>query len=164
MNTGNISEYVVRCAKMPAQTAAASDVVTTICDMGGCQDATAIINYNYTTDAVIEVKFWTSTSDSCGVTGTAQAATTNTVAVEVTSDKDNLVAKDTSGNNISDLTVANNGISSIGFDGTVVVELPNIRRYLYCQYTGLGTGSYVGIVFVGKNGQEAPWSGPAAAY
>lgn len=164
MNKGNLSEYVVRQALMNQVGANSSDLITTICDMGGCQDAIAIIDVNYTTNAFMDLAFWTSSSDTCGVAGTAQTATTNTVQVAITSDKDNLVSKDSSNNNVSDLTVSNNIISTIAADGVTVVELKNIRRYLYMQYTGLGTGSYMGVTFIGKNSTEAPWSGSRAAY
>lgn len=158
---GNLGTQVIRLAKTPADIAATSDAITTICDMGTCAHATAVIAFTYATSSdITDVAFWTSTSDTCGVASTAQVASTNTVQVQIVSDADHLVSKDTSNNNVSDLTVSSYYISSIAASGVTVVDLPNIRRYLFMQYNqagdaGVGTAD-LGVVFIGRDGQEQP--------
>ncbi len=154
-----LSNQLVKIARLPAVTANTSDLITTICDMGDCQNATAIVEFEYTTNAIAELAFWTSASDSCGTSQTVQTATTNTVQVPLASDDDSLQAWN--GNTrITNLTVASNMISSLAQDGVVAVELPNIRRYLYMQYTGTGTGSTLGVTFIGRDpsGSDRPWT------
>jgi hypothetical protein len=159
----SLSSSLIKIARLPAVTADASDVITTICDMGACQSAIAIVSFEYTTDSVTDLAFWTSSSDTCGVTGTAQTATTNTVAVEIASDADGLQAWN--GNTqITDLSVSSNMIASLAQDGVVAIELPSIRRYLYAQYNGAGTGSTLGITFVGLDGGQDACEGARTAY
>jgi hypothetical protein len=161
----DLSSKLVKIARLPAVTANSSDVITTICDMGDCQNATAIVSFEYTTDSVTDLGFWTSSSDTSGVTGTAQSATTNTVAVEIASDADSLQAWN--GNTrIVNLAVSSNLITSLAQDGVIAVELPNIRRHLYAQYNNAGTGSTMSITFIGKDpsGSERPWTGGLTAY
>ena len=86
-----LSRLLVKQALVPAVTANTSDLITAICDMGDCQNATAIIDVDYT-EAVSGVQFWTSQSDTCGVAETQQTATTNTVQVLIASDDDSLQA------------------------------------------------------------------------
>jgi len=163
--TKTLSSQLVKIAKLPDNTTNASDVVTTICDMGDCQNATAIVEFEYTNHSVTNLAFWTSSSDSCGVTGTAQSATTNTVAVEIASDDDSLQAWN--GNTRkTGLSVSDNVIATVNSDCVIAVELPNIRRYLYAQYTAAGTGSTLGITFIGRDpsGSDRPWTGARSAY
>jgi len=158
-----LNSQLIKPARLPAITANSSDVITTICDMGACPSATAIINFEYTTHSVTDLAFWTSSSDTCGVTGTAQTATTNTVAVEITSDADGLQAWN--GNTqITNLAVASDRITSLAQDGCVAVALPGIRRYLYAQYNNAGTGSTMSITFTGHDGGEDASEGTRAAY
>jgi len=160
-----LSSKLVKIARLPAATANSSDVITTICDMGDCQNALAIVELEYTNHSVTDLGFWTSLSDTCGVTGTEQTATTNTVAVVITSDDDSLQAWN--GNTcITDLAVASNRITSLAQDGVVAVELPNIRRYLFAQYNNAGTGSTMGITFIGRDpsGSDRPWTAARTAY
>ena len=137
-----LSRLLVKQALVPAVTANTSDLITAICDMGDCQNATAIIDVDYT-EAVSGVQFWTSQSDTCGVAETQQTATTNTVQVLIASDDDSLQAwagntRDTG------LTVSSNTLTGIDADGTIAVELPNIRRYLFMQYNGHGSTTTMG--------------------
>jgi len=160
-----LSSKLVKIARLPAVTANSSDVITTICDMGDCQNALAIVDVDYTNHSVTDLGFWTSSSDTCGVTGTAQTATTNTVAVVIASDDDSLQAWN--GNTrITNLAVASNRFTSIAQDGVIAVELPNIRRYLYGQYNNAGTGCVMGITFIGRDpsGSDRPWTAARTAY
>lgn len=158
-----LSSQLIKPARLPAVTANSSDVITTICDMGACTSATAIVNFEYTTDSVTDLAFWTSNSDTCGVTGTEQTATTNTVKVSITSDADGLQAWN--GNTqITNLAVASDRITSLAQDGVVAIALPNIRRYLYAQYNNAGTGSTMGITFIGQDGGPNTSEGPRTAY
>lgn len=158
-----LSTQLVKPAKISGATANTSDLISTILDMGTCQNATAIINFEYTTNDVVEMAFWTSSSDTCGVTGTPQTATTNTVAVEITSDNDSLQAWN--GNTqVTNLSITSNKIDSLAQDCVIAVELPNIRRYLYAQWTGTGTGSTIGITVIGRDMAESPWTGARSAY
>ena len=164
---GLICGWLTTVRAVPAAaTATTSDVITTICDMGECQNATAIVSYEYTTDSLANLSFWTSLSDACGVTGTVQTATTNTVAVDVTSDDDSLQAWN--GNTqVTNLSVSSNKIASIAQDCVIAVELPNIRRYLYAQWDAAGgTGSTMSITFIGRDpsGSERPWTGARSGY
>jgi len=157
-----LSSLLVKLARAPAASANTSDLITTICDMGTCQNAIAIIDVDHTDD-LSQLKFWTSCSDSCIASGTAQSATTNTVAVEIASDDDGLTAwnGDTA---ITGLTVSSNAIELLDSDGTFAVALPDIRRYLVMQYNGHGTGTHFGVTFVGRDMQESGWTGARSAY
>lgn len=161
---GELAKQCIRVAKIPAALAATSDLISTIVDMGTCQNATAYIAYNYDSDSCIEMAFWTSSSDTSLLSGTVQTATTNTVAVVVTSDDDHLGAWDSAGGKMSGLTVSSNMISSIASDCVIAVDLPNIRRYVTAQFTGLGAVDYMSIVFVGRDAMEAPVDAARTAY
>ena len=160
----SLKSELVKIARLPAVTADSSDVITTICDMCDCRDATAIIEFEYTSHSVTDLGFWTSASDTCGVTGTEQTATTNTVAVEIASDADGLQAWN--GNTrITNLAVTSDRITSLAQDGVVAVRLPNIRRYLYAQYNNAGTGSTMGITFIGHDSASGEaGAGPVTSY
>ena len=163
-----LANQLVKQAYAPTATATTSDLITTICDMGDCQNATAIINFEYTTHSVVELSFWTSSSDTCGVTGTKQTATTNTVRVTPVSDDDSMSAWNTTsgGTRVTNLTVTSD-IASLAQDMVIAVELPNIRRYLYAQWEAAGgTGSHIGITFIGRDpsGSDRPWTGARTAY
>jgi len=162
----SLSSKLVKSAYLPTATATTSDVITTICDMGDCQNATAIVSYEYTSHSLANLSFWTSNSDTCGVTGTVQTATTNTVAAVVTSDDDSLQAWN--GNTrVTNLSISSNKISSLAQDCVVAVELPNIRRYLYAQWDAAGgTGSTMSITFIGRDpsGSDRPWTAARTAY
>ena len=156
---------LVRMARMPAVTADTSDLITTICDMGDCQNATAIIAMDYT-EAVTGVQFWTSNSDSCITSGTQQTATTNTVAVLIASDDSSLQAWSTATAAVTDLSLTSDTIAALGAaDRLIAVELPNIRRYLACQFNGHGTTTTLGVTFIGRESQTGEaGSGARTAY
>ena len=164
MSKGEAAFQLVRQAKAPAATANTSDLITSICDMGTCQNATAVINLEHTTNDVMDVAFWTSCSDTVCVSGTAKTATTNTVAVVVTSDADTIQAVKSDGTAITGLSVSSNIISTLDSDCSVIVDLRNIRRYLCMQYTGLGSGSTMGVTFLGRDMMEAPSNAARTAY
>ena len=150
-------------ARLSAITADTSDLITTICDMGTCRNATAYLNFEYTTDALSQIVFWTSSSDTCITSETGQTATTNTVAVAIASDNDRLQAWN--GNTrVTNLAVASNVLGPVAQDCGIAVDLPNIRRYVVMQYNGHGTGSTLGVVFVGRDMAEAPYTGARTAY
>jgi len=160
-----LSTQLVKTAYAPAVFSGnTSDLITTICDMGDCQNATAIIAIDYT-DAITAIRFWTSSSDSCITSTTAQTATTNTVQVAITSDDDSL--QSWNGNTrVTNLSVTDNTIATVAADQTITVELPNIRRYLACQFNGHGTSSVVSMTFIGRDpsGSERPWTAARAEY
>jgi len=160
-----LSSQLVKQAYAPTATSTASDVITTICDMGDCQNVTAFVNYEYTTDSTVELSFWTSASDTCGVTGTKQTATTNTVRCSIASDDDSMQAWN--GNTrVTNLTVTSD-IASLAQDMVIAVELPNTRRYVYAQWEASGgTGSTMAITFVGRDpsGSDRPWTAARSAY
>ena len=161
-----LSSQLVKAAYLPTATSTASDVITTICDMGDCQNATAIVNFEYTTDSLVELSFWTSSSDTSGVTGTKQTATTNTVRVDIASDDDSMQAWDDDNGRVTDLTVTSD-IATLAQDMVIAVELPNIRRYLYAQWEAAGgTDSTLGITFIGRDpsGSDRPWTAARSAY
>lgn len=160
----NLHSEIVRLARLPAVSAATSDLVTSICDMGDCTSATAIITLDYT-DPVQNIDFWTSSSDTCIASGTQQTATTNTVQVELASDDDSLQAWSTASAAVTDLTVTSDVIITLSADRLVAVALPNIRRYLAMQFTGTGSSSVLGVTFVGHNSQSGEFGeGPRTAY
>ena len=159
-----LSNQLVRTARIAAVTANTSDLISSICDMANCESATAYITADCSSDAIVDLTFWTSSSDTCIASGTAQSATTNTVKVAVASDADGLQAWNASNVAITGLTVSSNAISTIDSDCTVAIELPDIRRYLVAQYTGTGTGSYFGMVFIGRDGAGAVSAGVRAEY
>ena len=158
-----LSRKLVRQARVPSASANTSDLITTICDMGSCQNATAIISLDYT-DALDHIDFWTSSSDSCIASGTAQTATTNTVQVVLASDDDSLQASSGSATAVTGLAVSSNVITSLAADGDYAVELPNIRRYLAMQFNGNGSSSNVGVTFIGRDMLEAPNAAARSAY
>jgi len=161
-----LSSMLIKQARVPVITANTSDLITTICDMGDCQNATAIVNYEYTTDSTVFLSFWTSSSDTCGVTGTATTASTNTVRCEIASDDDSLQAWDDDNTAVTNLTVTSD-IASLAQDMVIAVELPNIRRYLYAQWEASGgTGSTMAITFIGRDqsGSDRPWTAARTAY
>ena len=159
----DLSTLLIKAARLPAVTADNSDRITTICDMGNCESAVAIVEFEYTTDSVTDLAFWTSSSDTCGVAGTEQTDTTNTVQVSITSDADGL--QGWNGNTqITNLAVASDRITSLAQDGVVAVALPNIRRFLFGQYNNAGTGSTLGITFIGQDGGPNTSEGPRSAY
>ena len=161
----NLHSEVVRLARLPAVSADTSDLITTICDMGDCPNATAILTLDYT-DAITSVQFWTSNSDTCGLSGTQQTATTNTVKAAVTSDDDSLQAWSTASAAVTDLSVASDTIAALGAgDRLVAVDLSNIRRYLYMQFNGHGTSSVLGVTFIGHDSASGEFGeGARAAY
>ena len=61
-----LASKLVKLARVPVVTENTSDLITTICDMGDCQNATAIIDVDYT-EAISGIQFWTSSSD-CATT------------------------------------------------------------------------------------------------
>ena len=160
-----LSSMLIKQARVPVVTANTSDLITTICDMGDCQNATAIIEVDYT-EAISGVQFWTSSSDTCIASTTQQTATTNTVAVAIDSDDDSLSSWNASNTAVTGLTVASNTLTGIAADQTIAVELPNIRRYLVMQFNGHGTTTTMGVTFIGKDpsGGERPWTGALTAY
>jgi len=159
-----LSSKLIKLARAPAVTANTSDLITTICDMGDCQNATAIIDVDYT-EAISGVQFWTSSSDTCITSTTQQTATTNTVQVAIASDDDSLQAW--SGNTRdTGLTVSSNTLTGIDADDTIAIELPNIRRYLVMQFNGHGTTTTMGVTFIGRDpsGSDRPWTAARTAY
>jgi len=162
MPKGQVGFTLVKPARIAAVTANTSDLITTICDMGTCKNATAILNVNYT-EALSQIVFWTSSSDSCITSATGQTATTNTVQVAIASDNDRLQAWN--GNTqVTNLAVASNVLGPIAQDCGVAIDLPNIRRYLVMQYNGHGTTTELGVEFVGRDMGEAPYSAARTAY
>jgi len=159
-----LANKVVKLARAPAVTANTSDLITTICDMGDCQNATAIIDVDHTED-ISGVQFWTSSSDSFIVAETQQTATTNTVQVAISSDDDSLQAWNGNTRDTG-LTVSSNTLSGIDADASIAVELPNIRRYLVMQFNGHGTTTTMGVTFIGRDpsGSDRPWTGARSAY
>jgi len=159
-----LSTQLVKTARSPAVSANTSDLITTICDMGDCQNATAIIAIEYT-DALTGIQFWTSSSDSCITSGTQQTATTNTVAVAIASDDDSL--QSWNGNTqVTNLSVSSNTIATVAATQTITVELPNIRRYLVGQFNGHGSSSVLSMTFIGRDpsGSERPWTEARTGY
>ena len=159
----NLKNMLVKIARLPAVTADSSDVITTICDMGNCENALAVVEFEYTTHSVTDLAFWTSNSDTCGVTGTATTASTNTIAVDIASDDDSMQAWN-GDTKITDLAVSGDMITSLAQDGVVAIELPNIRRFLYAQYNNAGVASTMGITFIGRDGSGNVSAGPRTAY
>ena len=162
-----LSSMLVKQAYPPTASSTASDVITTICDMGDCQNVTAIVNFDFSTDTISDLRFWTSSSDTSGATGTRQTATTNTVQVNVVSDNDSLTAWN--GNTrVTSLVVSHGGIKTLATqDMAIAVELPNTRRYLYAQWgAGGGTGSELAITFIGHDpsGSDRPWTAARTGY
>jgi len=163
-----LSSQLIKSARLPAVTASdAVNGVSTICDMGDCQNAVAIIDFEFTTHNVSDVKFWTSSSDTdCVTSGTARTATTNTVQVVVASDDDSLQAWN--GNTrVTNLSVSSAGtLADLAQDCAVAIELPNIRRYLAAEWVGTGVSSTMGITFIGRDpsGSDRPWTAARSAY
>ena len=160
-----LSSQLVKQGKEPAPTANTSDLKTTVCDMGDCQNATAIINASVSDTGFTVIKFWTSSSDAMAASGTAQVAGTHTILCAIASDDDSLQAW--SGNTVkTDLSVASNVIAAISADCSIAVELPNIRRYLAVEYNGHDTDDAIGITFIGRDpsGSDRPWTTARSAY
>ena len=164
-----LGKQLIKLARVPVVTANTSDLITTICDMGDCQNATALIDVDYT-EAISGIQFWTSSSDcattACIASTVQQTATTHTVLVNIASDDDSLSSWNAANTAVTGLTVATNTLTGIAADQVVAIELPNIRRYLVMQYNGHGTTTTMGVTFIGRDpsGGERPWTGALTAY
>jgi len=160
-----LSSMLVKQGKEPGPSANTSDLKTSVCDMGDCQNATVIINASVSDTGFTVIKFWTSASDAMAASGTAQSAGTQTILCNIASDDDSLQAW-CDNTKITNLSVSSNVLAAITTDMSIAVKVPNIRRYLAVEYNGHDTDDAIGITFIGKDpsGGERPWTGALTAY
>jgi len=164
MSQKTLSSKLVKVGVLPLLTSNASDTISTICDMGDCQNATAIVDLSYSSHSVTDLAFWTSNVVG-DMVATPIVATTAIIAVEIASDDDSFQAWN--GNTrITDAAIASNQITSLAASGVYAIELPNIRRYLCAQFNEAGTGSTMGITFIGRDpsGSDRPWTAARTGY
>jgi len=168
MPKGNI--FKTRFAQMMnnvATGAAGSDLIFNEVDTGGAQNGTLVIvldNAAGSDQANVEV--WTSSASNFATSGTALSAVASdgTAKVLIASDRSSFYAQGNLGTAISDVTVSSNTIANLTEDGTYIINLPNVSRYVNVQYDSDGTGSKISAVFIGHDLLEAPWAGARTAY
>ena len=151
-----------------ASGAKGSDLILNEVDTGGAQNGTLVllVNSAASSDAMAYVQVWTSSQSDFATSGSALSAVTSDGLrlVEITSDAsyaaDELVLSAAA----SDHTISSNAVTKINQDVMLVLECPNVSRYLNVQYDSSGTGSLISAVFIGHDLAVAPWPGARSAY
>ena len=147
-----------------------SDLILNEVDTGTAKNGTVVVTLNNAASSdVRNLEIWTSTRSNFATSGTALAAIASDglakIAIESdTANNSKLFAKGIFNGTISDITVTSNGLSDLNQDMMVVINCPNVSKYLNIQYDSSGTGGIISATFIGHDLEEAPYAGARTAY